>query len=87
MDKRVKFDFEIYFTNGGNIKGEDFRLDIAGQTISDQELADYVVNDLRLLMVGEVKILNKEILDETHKRKPVPAQTEADVFIDLNDKI
>ena len=30
MDKRVKFDFEIYFTNGGSIKGEDFRLDITG---------------------------------------------------------
>lgn len=30
MEKRVKFDFEIYFTNGGGIKGEDFRLDILG---------------------------------------------------------
>ena len=61
MDKRVKFDFEIYFTNGGSIKGEDFRLDIAGDHISDKELADYIVADLRLLMVGQTKILNKEI--------------------------
>lgn len=68
MNKRVKFDFEIYFTNGGGIKGHDFRLDIAGENISDKELADYIVDDLRLLMVGETKILNKEIITEQHKK-------------------
>lgn len=71
MDKRVKFDFEIYFTNGGSLKGEDFRLDITSDTISDKELADYIVNDLRLLMVGQTKILNKEIINEAYKRKPI----------------
>ncbi len=44
MQKRVSFDFEIYFTNGGGIKGEGFRLDIAGDDISDKELADYIVS-------------------------------------------
>ena len=68
MDKRVVFDFAISFTNGGGIQGQDFRLDIAGDTISDQELADYVVQDLRLLMVGKVDILNKFYIDEKHKR-------------------
>ena len=34
MNRRVKFDFEIYFTNGGRIKGEDFRLDIAEDDIA-----------------------------------------------------
>ncbi len=68
MQKRVKFDFEIYFTNGGNIKGEDFRLDIEGDNISDQELTDYIIEDMRLLMVGQTKILNKEIINEAHKR-------------------
>ncbi|WP_339606881.1 hypothetical protein [uncultured Roseivirga sp.] len=69
MEKRVKFDFEIYFSNGGNLKGEDFRLDIEGDSISDEELADYIVEDMRLLMVGEVKILRKVIFEEAHKRK------------------
>ena len=46
MDKRVQFDFEIEFTNGGGIQGQGFRLDIAGNTISDQELADYLVRDM-----------------------------------------
>jgi arylformamidase len=87
MDKRVKFDFEIYFTNGGSIKGEDFRLDIVGDTISDKVLADYIVDDLRLLMVGQTKILNKEILTEPHKRKPINAEIEKDLLIDLSHTI
>lgn len=87
MDKRVKFDFEIYFTNGGSIKGEDFRLDIAGDDISDKELADYIVEDLRLLMVGQTKILNKEIIAEPHKRKPINADTGKKLLIDLSHTI
>jgi len=87
MDKRVKFDFEIYFTNGGSIKGEDFRLDITGNNITDQELADYIVADLQLLMVGQVKILNKEILTEAHKRKPINEKVEQDLLIDLSHTI
>jgi len=87
LDKRVKFDFEIYFTNGGSVKGEDFRLDIMGENISDKELADYIVADLRLLMVGETKILNKEILTETHKRKPINEKVENSLFIDLSHTI
>lgn len=70
MGKRVKFDFEIEFTNGGGIQGQDFRLDISGDDISDEELADYLVRDMRLLMVGAVRILNKEIILEKHKRTP-----------------
>ena len=68
MDKRVKFDFGIDFTNGGGIQGQDFRLDIEGDDISDEELADYIVKDMRLLMVGAVRILNKQIIEEKHKR-------------------
>jgi len=69
MDKRVKFDFEIDFSNGGGIQGQDFRLDIEGDDISDDELAKYIVEDMRLLMVGEVRILNKQIIIEQHKRQ------------------
>lgn len=87
MEKRVKFDFEIYFTNGGSIKGEDFRLDIAGDDISDSELTDYIVEDLRLLMVGETKILNKTILTEKHKRKPINEKALNQFLIDLSHTI
>jgi hypothetical protein len=68
MDKRVKFDFEIEFTNGGGLQGQDFRLDIAGDDIADHDLAAYLVADMRLLMVGTVRILNKTIITEAHKR-------------------
>ncbi|MDN3020078.1 cyclase [Paenibacillus sp. BSR1-1] len=70
MDKRVLFDFEIEFTNGGGIQGQEFRLDIDGDDISDEELARYIVEDMRLLMVGKVRILNKKIINEKHKRTP-----------------
>src|SRR5258706_10450412 len=86
MDKRVKFDFEIYFTNGGSIKGQDFRLDINGDDIADKQLADHIIADMRLLMVGQTKIFNKEILTEPHKRKPIH-ETRNDLFIDLSHTI
>jgi ketosteroid isomerase-like protein len=71
MDKRVKFDFEIDFLNGGGIQGQDFRLDIDGDDISDAELAESIVKDMRLLVVDKVRILNKVIITEKHKRKPL----------------
>lgn len=87
MEKRVKFDFEIFFTNGGSIKGEDFRLDISGDDIIDSALADYIVEDMQLLMVGKVNILNKEILIEPHKRKPIDESLAEDFLIDLSHTI
>ncbi|MBB6128787.1 cyclase family protein [Mucilaginibacter lappiensis] len=85
-DKRVVFDFDISFTNRGGIQGQDFRLDIAADTISDQELADYIVNDMQLLMVGKVDILNKYYIEEKHKRQPIN-QLRDDKYIDLSHTI
>ncbi|MBI5032344.1 MAG: cyclase family protein [Chloroflexi bacterium] len=87
MDKRVKFDFEIEFTNGGGIQGQDFCLDISSDDISDKELADYIVRDMRLLMVGAVRILNKEIIAEPHKRKSINAHSADSRFVDLSHTI
>ena len=67
-DRRVKFDFEVDFSNGGGLQGQDFRLDIEGEDISDEELSRYLVEDMRLLMVQQVRIRNKEIITEGHKR-------------------
>ena len=68
-DRRVRFDFEVDFSNGGGLQGQNFRLDIEGEDISDEELSRYLVEDMRLLMVKEVRILNKEIIAERHKRR------------------
>ena len=67
--KRVLFDFEIEFSNGGGLQGQGFRLDIDGDDIDDAELADYLVRDMRLLMVAAVRILRKRIIVEPHKRR------------------
>jgi hypothetical protein len=67
-ERRVQFDFEVDFSNGGALQGQDFRLDIEGEDISEEELARYLVEDMRLLMVEEVRILNKKIIAERHKR-------------------
>ena len=87
MAHRVQFDFEIDFSNGGGIQGHDFRLDIAGDDISDRELADYLVADMRLLMVGAVRILDKRIIEETHKRQPIDTPSDNAVFVDLSHTI
>lgn len=94
--RRVRFDFEIEFLNGGGLKGQEFRLDIDGDGIGDDALADYVVRDLRLLMVSAVRILNKEVIVEPHKRprentdtneaRP-PGTHAAHDFIDLSHTI
>ena len=72
-EHRVVFDFEIDFSNGGGIQGEGFRLDIEGDAISDDDLAAYIARDLRPLMVGETRILNKGIIEEAHKREKSPS--------------
>jgi len=87
MNHRVQFDFEIDFSNGGGIQGRDFRLDIAGEDISDRDLADYLVDDMRLLMVGAVRIHNKRIIAEPHKRKPIETPAPANRYVDLSHVI
>ena len=84
--RRVRFDFEVDFSNGGGLQGQDFRLDIEGEEISDEELARYIVRDMRLLMVAEVRILNKEIIAEAHKRRST-SEDEGRRFIDVGHVI
>ena len=58
VDKRVSFDFAVQFSNGGGLQGQGFRLDIEGDTISDDELAAHLIRDLRLLMVSKIDMLD-----------------------------
>lgn len=89
-EHRVQFDFEIEFSNGGGLQGQDFRLDIDGETIDDDALAAAIIADLRLLMVGRVRIVNKRILIEQHKRaRALPPTPESAIerHIDLSHSI
>lgn len=69
IQRRVVFDFEVGFSNGGGLQGQEFRLDIDGDAIDDEALASSLVRDLRLLMVEEVRILRKRVIEEAHKRR------------------
>jgi hypothetical protein len=69
-ERRVCCDFEVDFSNGGGLQGQGFRLDIDGEDIADEALAARLVRDMRLLMVREVRILRREIIEEPHKRRP-----------------
>jgi arylformamidase len=84
-DQRVLFDFAVEFLNGGGIQGQEFRLDIEGDTIGDAELADYIVHDMRLLMVKQVHILKKQIITERHKRAEPPRRLLIDVSHAVED--
>ena len=76
MDRRVAFDFDIEFTNGGGLQGQDFRLDVPAEDVTDAWIGDALVRDLRLLMVGDVRIRNRRILEEPHKRGLEPAASD-----------
>ena len=91
-EKRVCFDFKVEFSNGGGIQGQGFRLDIDGDDIADEEFATYIIRDLLLLMVGKVRILNKQIIEEPHKRAVERANTSVGSkarsrFVDLSHMI
>ena len=83
-EHRVKFDFVVYFTNGGSLSAQDFRLDIPGTNITDDELATYLIQDMRLLMAGKVDITNKQILQEPHKRSAISTAELPKSTIDLS---
>ncbi|MFY1619371.1 cyclase family protein [Micromonospora sp. WMMD736] len=64
---RVQFDAEVSFANGGGLRTEGFRLDVPGREIDDDDLAALFVGHLGLLMVDEVRISAKTMIQEPHK--------------------
>ena len=53
---RVKSDFRVDFTNGGYVEAKDFILDIEGNTVSPERLAEMIVSAMNLLRAGPVTI-------------------------------
>ncbi|WP_446212685.1 cyclase family protein [Micromonospora sp. IBSANI012] len=64
---RAQFDAEVTFANGGGLRTDGFRLDIPGPEIDDAALAALFVRHLGLLMVADVRITGRTIIEEPHK--------------------
>ncbi|MCL7458950.1 cyclase family protein [Micromonospora sp. MSM11] len=64
---RAQFDAEVTFANGGGLRTDGFRLDVPGPDITDDELAALFVRHLGLLMVAEVRITGRTMIEEPHK--------------------
>jgi kynurenine formamidase len=86
-ERRVVVEFEIDFANGGGLQGQDFRLDIDRDDIDDRTLADRIVAELGLVMVSAVRIRNRRIVEEPHKRTARPSGFAPGTFIDLSHTI
>ena len=86
-ERRVVFDFEIAFANGGGLKGWDFRLDLEGDEIDERAVGERLVEDMRLLMVSSVRITNARIIEEPHKRDAPATGMEPGTVIDLSHVI
>jgi arylformamidase len=64
---RVEFDADVTFANGGGLRTQGFRLDIAGEDIDDAELTEYFVHrHLGLLLVDTVTIRRRRVFREAH---------------------
>jgi kynurenine formamidase len=88
MDQhRVRFDAEIRFAGGGSLRTRGFDLDIAGDDISDADLATLLVNRLRLPPVELVRITNKAVRRKRHRGFWVMPAARRSVLVELSHPI
>ncbi|WP_394827068.1 cyclase family protein [Pendulispora albinea] len=66
-EHRAAFDFRITFTNGGDLAGTGFRIDIPRPDVTPEEVGQLLVKSLGLLMAGDVELRNLSIFPEAHK--------------------
>ncbi len=70
---RVKSDFRVDFTNGGYVEARDFILDIEGDSITPERLAEIIVSAMNLLRAGPVTITRMEVVRRGEHRDAEPA--------------
>ena len=59
---RVKFDARVDFTNGGHVEAVDFLLDIEGESVAPERLAEMIVSAMNLLRAGPVTITRMQVV-------------------------
>ena len=70
---RVKADFRVDFTNGGYVEARDFLLDIEGDDVAPERLAEMIVSAMNLLRAGPVTILAMRVVRRGEHQDAAPA--------------
>lgn len=69
---RVKFDARVDFTNGGYVEAREFLLDIEGDSVSPERLAEMIVSAMNLLRAGPVTIFAMAVVRRGEHQDAVP---------------
>jgi hypothetical protein len=64
---RAQFDAVVTFSNGGGLRADEFRVDVPGPDVTEQEVASLFIASLNLLMVGSAELHNLSVFAEAHK--------------------
>jgi hypothetical protein len=70
---QVKSDFRVDFTNGGHVEARDFILDIEGDSVTPERLAEMIVSSMNLLRAGPVTILAMKVVRRGEHQDSAPA--------------
>jgi hypothetical protein len=70
---RVKSSFRVDFTNGGHVEAKDFLLDIEGDSVTPERLAEMIVSAMNLLRAGPVTIFSMSIVRRGEHQDLAPA--------------
>ncbi|WP_052954518.1 hypothetical protein [Microvirga vignae] len=70
---RVKSDFRVDFTNGGHVEAKGFLLDIEGDSVTPERLAEMIVSAMNLLRAGPVTIFSMTIVRRGEHQDSWPA--------------
>ena len=66
-------DARVDFTNGGYVEAKDFLLDIEGDNVEPERLAEMIVSAMNLLRAGPVTITRMQVVQRGEHQDAVPA--------------
>jgi arylformamidase len=81
---RAVFDFRVAFTNGGELAGTGFRLDVPHAEVTSAEVGQQLLRRLGLSMPGTVELRDCRIVAEPHASASAPA---ARRLVDVSHRI
>jgi kynurenine formamidase len=64
---RARFDASVTFTNGGGLQAQGFFVDVPSAEATSAQVGELFLDSLGLLMAGEVRLDNLEIIEAAHK--------------------